>query len=605
MKSFNPIKGKELKFAVFDIETKNWIYPYAVGFYDGLDFKYFLGKNCVFNFIKSIITHKYRGYTIFAHNGGKFDFNFLVEILKNLDLDFKMIFQGSRCLNIKVYHHKEGKIEKRNHRNKTSFNDSYALLKFSLDDLTKNFNVIHKKINFMNNNKKRDYEFLYELYKNNDKRFFEYLKNDVLGLYEVLMKFNNMIKNQNGNLGLTIASTSLKTYQKGFLKYNIGVCEKDMNEEIKKAYYGGRTEIFIQYLNDGKYNCYDVNSLYPFVMFNNTFPISKPLKLTNPKIKDILELEGITKCKIKSPNIYFPLLPMHYQINKTNKLIFPIGKFNGYWDNAFLRKAIKLGYNIEIEKMYSFKTDFIFKEFVKKFYQIKNNSKRDSPDYIISKLILNSLYGKFAQKQESEIFMKIKDIKELNNYDIIDIVDNDFNLFRVKTESKGNFFIPQISVHVTTLSQLYLYNIIENILNKGNIVSYCDTDSIFTNAKLNTSNDLGKLKLEYSFKRGYFLLPKTYCIIKDNLEKKIVAKGYSNNFQSFLNENIFKKALFKKDFSGFDFCTKEKKFNSMLSSYVRHKNFVSLDYVKKSINSIYDKRIVLKDFNTFPLKLNE
>ena len=34
-KALKSIKPKEIKIAVFDIETYKWINPYAVGFYDG------------------------------------------------------------------------------------------------------------------------------------------------------------------------------------------------------------------------------------------------------------------------------------------------------------------------------------------------------------------------------------------------------------------------------------------------------------------------------------------------------------------------------------------------------------------------------------------
>lgn len=628
MKKLNPIKGKPLKFAVFDIETYKWINPYALGFYDGEKYKLFTGKKCVYDFVKFIITHKYRAFTVFAHFGGRFDFNFLGEVLKIFDYDFKMIFQGSSCLQIKVYHHKEGKLQDRKIRDKTNFNDSYALLRFSLDKLTKNFNVNHQKINFMpkidteeyhdfiESNKekdifekdkktlKNDYDYLYEvLYKRNVELFYKYLEHDVIGLHEVITKFNNMIEQANGNIGLTIASTSLRTYQKGFLKHNITVSSKELNDEMKLAYYGGRTEIIKMFLPNDKYYCYDVNSLYPFVMFDNEFPVSKPIKINNPTKNDILEKCGITFCKVETPKLFIPLLPLHFNINKTNKLIYPIGKFEGYWDNHFLRKALKLGYDIDIKKMYVFKTDFIFKEFVKKFFELKKKSKKDTPDYVLAKLLLNSLYGKFAQSQVSEVFMKIKKIEDLKNYEIVDILDNDYNIFRVKTESKGNFFIPQISIHVTTLAQLKLYDYIEFILHLGKLLGYYDTDSLFTNARLNTSSKLGDLKLEYPYKEGYFLLPKTYCIIKNDGKEYVRAKGYTSDFQKQLTKNIFKNALFKKDYSGFELSTKDLKVNSMLSSYVRHHKFVSVDYVKRSIKSFYDKRIILNDFNTKPLKI--
>jgi len=603
-----------MNIAVFDIETFKFINPYSLAMYDGKDYRLYTGSDCVKKFLDEVLNYKYRAVNFYAHNGGKFDFNFLVEYLRFRDYDFKMVFQGSRCLRLRVYHTKEGKSKDRKNRNATSFSDSYSLLKFSLDKLTKNFDVKHKKINFMEKpEKQRDYEYLYELYKKKDKRFYEYVKNDVFGLYEVLIGFNKMITENNGKMGLTIASTSLKTFR-NYYKYDrhIEMANKETNKEMKNAYYGGRTEIFKMFVKEKKLYCYDINSLYPFVMFNNEYPVCPPRLCRNSNKNMIMEYHGITEAEIRAPkNLYIPLLPYHYTINGNNKLVFPLGKFTGYWDNHLLRKAYDLGYEIKPIKTYVFgKTEMIFKEYVKRFYKLKQTSLKDTPNYIIAKLLLNSLYGKFGQRQESEIFIKYSDLK-FNDFKEISVYDPDSHIFKVKTESQGKFFIPQISIHVTAMSLLQLYSHIENILKKGFLI-YCDTDSLFTNVKLPISEKIGGLKLEYEFNKGYFLLPKTYCVIKKNNECYIRAKGYGGNIRYInkkdkkidrLNENVFKNALFKNDYSGFALESTNPSFNSMRTSFVRHKKYVSMDILKKSIRSKYDKRIVLPDFDTLPLVL--
>jgi hypothetical protein len=597
------IKGRLRKFAVFDIETYDWVNPYALGFYDGENYYEFLGKTCVYDFLKFVIKKKYRGYTIYAHNGGKFDFNFLADELKDMGFKIHLIPQGSRCLLLKVYTHikkdENGNIK---HSHTIKFSDSIALLKFSLDKLTKDFNVKHQKINFMDKKTdERDYDYLYRLYKEKDKRFNDYLKNDVFGLYEVLVKFEKLVEKNNGIRGLTIASTALKTFQKGYLNTKIKMCNKQLNNEMKLGYYGGRTEIFRMFLNEGKYRCYDVNSLYPYVMFNNKFPISPPKTIHNPSKKIIHEKLGITKCRVEAPkDLYYPVLPYKKNIDGHNKLIFPLGKFKGYWDNHLLRKAMELGYKITPLKTMCFNSEYIFKDYVNDFYRLKQRSKRGTPSYIIAKLLLNSLYGKFAQSQESEKLVKIITAEDMEKYEIADVFDKDYNIYKVKCESKGNFFIPQISIHVTALAQLRMYEFIEKLDKKGYIVSYCDTDSLFTDGRLPTSNKLGDMKKEYDFIKGYFLNPKTYCIIKKE-GNKVKAKGYTREFQKQLTENSFKKALFKNDFSDFNMQTKEKRPNPMKSSFIRHKKYVSTDIIKKSMKTRYNKRIILKDYNTKPL----
>ncbi|MFO7818341.1 MAG: hypothetical protein R6V39_11775, partial [Desulfovibrionales bacterium] len=81
----------------------------------------------------------------------------------------------------------------------------------------------------------------------------------------------------------------------------------------------------------------------------------------------------------------------------------------------------------------------------------------------------------------------------------------------------------------------------------------------------------------------------------------IKAKGYIGEFQKQLSENSFRKALFKKDYSDFKITSEKPSFNTMKTSYVRHKNYVSTDVIKKSICSTYDKRVILDDYNTKPL----
>ena len=139
------------------------------------------------------------------------------------------------------------------------------------------------------------------------------------------------------------------------------------------------------------------------------------------------------------------------------------------------------------------------------------------------------------------------------------------------------------------------------LVDKGKIVSYCDTDSLFTNGNLPTSDKLGDMKNEYEFVSGYFMLPKTYCIVKNDGSIKVKAKGFTRDFQNQLNKKSFEKALYKKDYSDFKITSEIESFNSMKTSFVRHHNFVSTDFRKKSIHATYDKRKILKDFNTKPL----
>jgi hypothetical protein len=531
--------------------------------------------------------------------------------LRRLDYGFEIINQGSRIIELKIYTdrqetglHERGELRKS--YNNVKLIDSFSLLKSSLDRLTKDFDVKHKKINFMEKpNTKNDYEYLYMLYKNNDIRFNDYLLNDCYGLYEVLETFFKMIHRYGGKIGITTASTSLKTFQKSYLDdYILKMCGKKINDDMRKGYYGGRTEIFRMYApKNGDYYWFDINSLYPFVMRNNLFPISPPVRQREISKNDIYDYNGIVKIKVEVPkNTYLPLLPF-----RSDKLYFPIGKFEGYYDNCMIRKAYDLGYKIKLFDGFLFnESKPIFKKYVDTFYKLKKQSKTNTPTYALSKLMMNSLYGKFAQKQEGENIKRILP-EELESYKdkIIDVLNINEHIYRIKSDVVGSHFVPQLSIHVTTLAQLKLFETLYDIVDKGYKIFYCDTDSVATDYKnIKCSENLGDWKLEYTFNKGYFLLPKTYYICVNEKKGKVRAKGYRMEFHKNFNESTFKKALFHKDYSDF-IVHKEEQFQTFLTSYKRFGTFVSVAPLNKSIKSTYGKRQILKDFNTLPFDINK
>src|SRR5215472_847742 len=67
-----------------------------------------------------------------------------------------------------------------------------------------------------------------------------------------------------------------------------------------------------------------------------------------------------------------------------------------------LKAAEKLGYSYKILRGYIFKKENIFKDFVLDLYQLKENSEYGSPNYIISKMIMNSVFGRLGMIPEME-----------------------------------------------------------------------------------------------------------------------------------------------------------------------------------------------------------
>lgn len=63
------------------------------------------------------------------------------------------------------------------------------------------------------------------------------------------------------------------------------------------------------------------------------------------------------------------------------------------------------GYKVEVIKGYKYEKGIIFKEYIDYFYNVKMNS--SGVDRVISKLMLNSLYGKFGMSPRMVEKMKV------------------------------------------------------------------------------------------------------------------------------------------------------------------------------------------------------
>jgi len=266
----------------------------------------------------------------------------------------------------------------------------------------------------------------------------------------------------------------------------------------------------------------------------------------------IKEFEGITRVKLYCPYMKYPLLPM--RIN--GKLIFPTGYISGVYTNVELRKALSLGYEIrEIgETLYYKKTFYPFKEFVYDMYKKRNELKAlNDPNEIIYKLIMNSLYGKFASKSLSETIFFNKEHLSNEGIDAVRInpnvvmKDDNNGMIINKRVCDEAYVLPILSSYTTAYARLVLYDYL--VKYEG---LYCDTDSLVTEQTIPESTALGKMKLEYPIIEGVIVKPKMYYLkIRDKkgeekdiiklkgVPKKILYKGEEIQ----INKEVFKAIL--------------------------------------------------------------
>ena len=361
-------RGKRAKLiATIDCETDpfsgpgNPVSPFCWGFYDGSSYHSFWGENATIDLVAHI-----RGleqpHIIYAHNGGKFDFTFLLN-----DIDGREPFViGTRIVRATIGDH----------------------------ELRDSFSIIPEALDFASEKTKIDYSVMsVDRRDEHQREILDYLRDDCVLLYKYVEAF----RNEFGNV-LTMASASMRKLNLSMAeKTNRRVCYDRLSEardaELRPYYYGGHVECFQRgVFNDGPYTLYDINSSYANVMRNFLHPTSAGYVKGLHSITDQTDF-ALVDATSKGA------LPIRNQITK--ELLFPHGRYLFQATGHELRAGIELGL-VHVHKLHDAweaVERLSFAEFIDYYYNIRLEAKARG-DHIYSlfwKRVMNGAYGKFAQ----------------------------------------------------------------------------------------------------------------------------------------------------------------------------------------------------------------
>jgi hypothetical protein len=434
----------------------------------------------------------------------------------------------------------------------------------------------------------------------------EYNLNDGKISQQYMYHLQKTINELGGNIKNTAPSSALDLFRRKFqkdilIKEEKVLNDKNITEFIHKSYYGGRTENY----NIGIYEntfYYDVNSLYPFSMLND-FPFPNSVVLGNKTIDEINNYMGISEVDIIAPNINIPFLPYRGK----DKTIYPTGNIHGVYTHALLNEALKLGYKIEcVYNQIIYKNVFkVFQDYVLTLFDIRKKLKSEgNVEEQTVKLLLNSLYGKFAQRPSklyetittenitAEILLK----KMKQGYKINQNPSKTLYILTKESKKYPKNSFPILSSYVTSYALIEMYKLLKTC----NPI-YTDTDSIIITKELSNEMvglNLGQLKLE---KSGTINVqaPKCYAFNKKptvkgiKINRSLDIEGQYNMFLAYINGEDISQRTFIKLKSGI----KETK--------GKHPNQI-VDYIKhKKINAIEDKRIFDKYGNSNPIQISD
>jgi DNA polymerase elongation subunit (family B) len=175
-----------------------------------------------------------------------------------------------------------------------------------------------------------------------------------------------------------------------------------------------------------------------------------------------------------------------------------------------LAKAIEMGYQLTPIEGVLFKTGNPLKLYSETITALKNKASREDNVTLrtVAKLLINSLYGKFASKyflnttevvtnEELRIaheLFKVNSVTHVDdNYSIInrgikpltkeylnvrkDLVNDHFK--RANSAISDKDLNMALAAAITSYGRLELYNLIQEVQSRGGIVCYTDTDRIF------------------------------------------------------------------------------------------------------------------------------
>lgn len=566
MKILTPLAGdtsrKTDKIATFDIESHDWK-KYAYGaHYNGLEVRYFEGMKDLLDFM---LQDKFRDWKQFAHYGGRFDFLFLLDAIQHTGLKFKPLAIGAKLAELK--------IEKPNNRGHYwYFRDSSTQLGDSLARLTQSFGVTEKLQGAIDFDAGERFDFRNSLHR-------EYLRRDVVGLYEVIKAYQSHEAVQAGGLKLTIASQGMDFFRRG-MKEPLIQSPDSVQNFVRESYVGGRCELF-KFSGD-QISVYDINSMYPYVMRHKTLPMEYI-----GQSSDWREF-GFHKCRIKMPETYIPPLPSKI----SGKLYFPIGNFEGTYFSEELKLASSLGAEIELIEGHQFsQSDHFFKNYIDYWWNERQKHPSGTARNYIAKLFMNSLYGKFGQKEEMIKTISVSELKNQNFEPFInEEISEKLGLVNLRKRHRSPFMLVHLAAAITSWSRIHLYRY---ILHNEKSVYYCDTDSLFTSHRYPSGIHLGDLKIEYDKVRFEGRGAKHYMIETDT-DKIMKAKGFPKKFIKTLSEAEFLRGAMNYS---------EEKLLTFKRALISNGEILSTGQIRKSVRNEYLKRKRLPNGETAPWKI--
>lgn len=497
------------RIAVIDKETDPFLkdripIPFAWGFYvannDGSNAQYvhhwqehaWESPLACSNILCDFLEDTEEELLIYAHNGGKFDFLFMIHRLNG-----KVRIVNGRILQAELAHQ--------------TLRDSYAIMPIPLSQLGDKLEI--------------DYRLMErEVREHHKDEILKYLKADCIELWKAVVGFHERFGDH-----LTIGSCAMKQLQKfhAFEEAN-----KAFDTDMRKFYFGGRCQVFEADEIILPVKGYDINSSYSDTMQRLLHPVSTRIHRRG-------KISKYTTAFVVWEGENFNAVPTRTK----DGLDFTIPNGTFYtsiheWEAGLETGRINPHRILEV---IDFDQRVTFDDFVNHHYGERMESRAQGNEFgvTLEKLVLNAPCGKFAQDPETHedsIILPFGDIPELL-YDSAGKLKRKEDQFQLrhthakysiwcKPAMRKSYFNVATAASITGGARATLLR----GLHAADRPLYCDTDSIFCagmgSSAIIDSKKLGGWKHEFTGNAIAIAGKKLYTVqgtLRDNLS--MIAKA--------------------------------------------------------------------------------
>lgn len=485
----------------------------------------FTSRKCIVLMLEHIITKNYKEVELVAHNGGAYDFHYLISSLFNPTTVKNILIRNNVFIG---FDFKIGKT-------KFSVKDSYSFLLCSLQNAAKAYlGSALEKTEFPHHIVKTEKDLYYSIQKWKNVNFSletdkdrnkltissretiiyddtdgeartllewaeEYCENDVIVLANVWKAFKAAVDEifdcNVVDQCKTLAGMSFKLFE-AHLPTNTKLYHPTSEDytNIRSALVGGRCVS-----ENGIYShisCLDVKSLYPAAMAHYPQPHGQYYRTTTrvPNKLGVYFVE-VEVNNSRLINGFFPLFGHKGQIVYSTKNASK--KYQAWYTTVDIDIGIEEGHTINYISFddnnnigYFWQhQDYIFTDYIENVlykYKLKYEQEHNNVKRTVIKIIMNSLWGKFAQRlNEKQYSIEYESKAAWEKHDCYKIWETDTVL--VKKHAPVDYGNKPVQNGVFTLSwarhhMRRLWNAC--VINPNNTVClYSDTDSMFVDSK--------------------------------------------------------------------------------------------------------------------------